>query len=104
MYRLYGRDYLIIAVAAGMIVRPRDGSRVGIVNCAPCFIRVEISRVKKMRAPDAAQRAERGAQILMVPCGEDASPALTKARDALTVRSRQTVANVNGKQPELIKV
>src|SRR5438445_39624 len=35
MHRLYGRDDLIIAVAAGMIIRPRDGPRVGIVNCAP---------------------------------------------------------------------
>src|SRR5439155_14113416 len=35
MYRLYRSDDLIIAVAAGMIIRPRDGSRVGIVNCAP---------------------------------------------------------------------
>src|SRR2546425_8475444 len=26
MYRLYGRDDLIIAVAAGMIIWPRDGS------------------------------------------------------------------------------
>src|SRR5437870_5437501 len=35
MYRLYGRDDLIIAVAAGMIIWPRDGSRVRIVNSAP---------------------------------------------------------------------
>src|SRR2546428_4840835 len=35
MDRIHGRDDLIIAVAAGMIIRPRDGPRVGIVNCAP---------------------------------------------------------------------
>src|SRR5207253_10476469 len=34
MHRLYGRDDLIIAVAAGMIIRPRDGSCGRIVNCA----------------------------------------------------------------------
>src|SRR5437763_9910083 len=40
----------------------------------------------------------------MVARGEDAAAALAKARDALTVGHGQTVARVNGEEPQFVEV
>src|SRR6185436_18778989 len=60
--------------------------------------------MKEMRSPNPAEGAQRSSQVLMIPRRHDAAAALAKARDALAIGNTETVAQVDGKQPQLIKV
>src|SRR5829696_9925158 len=104
MKGLAGRDRLIIAVAARMVVGPVDVLGLTVVARAPRLVRVLVLAVEEVCAADAAERAEGRAQILMVARGEDATAALSKAGDALTVGHGQPVAGVHGEEPQLVEV
>ena len=57
-----------------------------------------------MRVTDAAECAQRRAQILMIARREYATTAFMKARDAFAVGFGQTVANVNREYPQFVEV
>ena len=59
--RLSVRDALVVAVAARMVVGPRDVRRLIVVALAPRLVRVLVFAVEEVRAADPAERAERGA-------------------------------------------
>jgi hypothetical protein len=98
------RDALVVAVAARVIVGPGDVFRLLIVARAPGLVRVLVLAVEEVCAPDAAERAERRAEVLMVARGEESAAALAKARDALTIRLGQPVTCVHGEEPQLVEV
>src|ERR1044071_3166488 len=104
MYRLDERDTLIVAIAARMIVGPGDVFRILIVARVPRFVRVLMFAVKEVCAPDAAERAERRPQILVIARRQNPAASLPEARDALTVGQTQSVAQVYGEEPEFVEV
>src|SRR5207237_7595755 len=67
--RLDGRDALVVAVAARMVVRPGDFFRILIVALVARLVRVLVFAVKEVCAPDAAQGAERRPEVLMIARG-----------------------------------
>jgi hypothetical protein len=98
------RYVLKIAVCAGMEVGPRYGLGKRVIDLTLCDIWVRIPRVKIMCLPDASKRADRRPQIHMVAC--DKKPTATPPESAypLAIFDRQTVADVNRKQPDFVKV
>src|SRR6185503_5095348 len=102
--RLERRDLLVVAVAARVIVGPRDAGRDAIVGNVTRLIRIEVIAVKEMGAPDAAESTQRGAEVLMIARRQETSASLVKTCDAGTVNRSQPLANFYGKQPKLIKV
>ena len=70
----------------------------------PGWIGLGIFRVKEMRTADAAECAQRSAQVLMISGREDTAAALSETRDALAVYFRQTIARIDRKKPQLVKV
>ena len=97
-------DLLIVAVAAGVIVRPGDGRGLPIVVDVSRLIGIEIVAMKEMRTADSAKRAQRGAEVLMISRSQKTAASLVKARDATTVRAGQSFAGFDGKEPKLMKV
>ena len=104
MSRLDGRDFLIIAVVAGMIVRPGDCRSLMIITNVTTFIGLRMPSVKEMRAAHSAEGTKRRSQILMISRRENTAAALTEARDALTILTCQSITYVNCEQPQLIEV
>src|ERR1051325_2171630 len=87
-----------------MVVGPGDRSGVGIVRHMSRGIRLGMFRMEKVRATNAAERAERSPEVLMIASGHDAAASLAETRDALTVGRGQAFTQVNRKQPELLHV
>ena len=75
-----------------------------IVRNVTRLIRIEVIAVKEMSATDAAKSTERRTEILVIACRQQPAASLVKARDAATVGSRQSIANFDGEEPELMKV
>src|SRR5204863_10101031 len=103
MRRGHGNS-LVVAVGARMIVGPGDRRSEGIVGDMSGGVGLRMFRVKKMGPADATQSAERNPQVLMIARGHDAAAPLAKVRDALAISHSQTVAGVDRKQPQLVKV
>src|SRR5882762_10796571 len=103
MLALHGY-FLIVTVGARMIVRPRDRSSVRIIRDMPGRVGLRMFGVKKVGAADAAQSAQRSAEVLVIARGHYAAPALTETRDALAIGNGQTITLINRKQPQLVKI
>jgi hypothetical protein len=104
MNRLDRRDFLIVAIRAGVIVGPRDRRGQHVVANVTRGIRILMLRVKEMRAPDSAQRTQRRSEILVIARGENAAAALVKTRDSFAVGVGQSVSGIDGKQPKLVDI
>jgi hypothetical protein len=61
-------------------------------------------RVEEVRAADAAEGAQRSAEVLVIASCHDPAASLPEARNSVTVSHGQPVALINRKQPELLKV
>ncbi len=77
--RLDCGDPLEVAVPAGVVVRPRDRRRFPIVDLMAGWVGLQVSAVEVVCSSDAAQGAERGAQVLMIPRGDETSTSTPKA-------------------------
>src|SRR5436190_18936519 len=97
-------DLLEIAVRSGMIIWPRYRMRFPIIDDVPCLIRVEIPAVKEVRVADAAKRTHGAPKIHMIAGYQQSAALLTKAPDRLAILRVESVAQVDRKQPELVKV
>ena len=78
-------DPLIVAVGALMVVGPGDRSGKRIIRNVPRGVWLRIPGMKKVGAANAAQRAQRSSQVLVIARGHDATAPLPEARDALAV-------------------
>src|SRR5205807_8874906 len=98
------RNSLIITVGARMIIGPGDRSGVRIIRHMPGSVRFGMFGVKKVGRPDAPECTQRSAQVLVIARSQDAAAPLAKAGDALAIKHTETVADIDRKQPQLVKV
>src|SRR5687767_2275529 len=98
-----GGNALIVAVAAGVIVRPVDVRGLPIVTLTAARIGIDIAAVKEMRRSHSSDRADRRTEILMIARDDEATPALPKASDGPTFPVNEPAARVDREQPQLIE-
>ena len=95
MNRLDAGNPLVVAVPARVIVGPGDQFCILIVADLARFVRVDVSCVKEVCPPEAAQVAQRRSQILMVASRQNTSASLAETGNALTVFHSQAMTCVN---------
>src|SRR5258708_17947607 len=94
-----GVKALVVAVRAGVIVRPVDVHGVTIVPALPARVGVRIAGVRKMGAADAADGTDGRTEVLMIARDEQPAAAGAEPGDGFALRGTQAVAAVNGKEP-----
>src|ERR1043165_9447957 len=70
----------------------------------PRRVRILVARVKEVCASNAAERAQRRSEIVVIARRKNAAASFVKARDAFAVGLRQTVTSIDRKQPELVEI
>src|SRR5258708_5283576 len=86
-----------------MVVGPGDGGGLLVIVAATLLTGVGVLGVEVMGHADLGQTGERTAKILMVTRGEDATPSASERLDARAFRAKQPIADVDGKQPQLVE-
>ncbi len=104
MRRFGYRDGLKIAIRARMIVRPKNIVRLRVVRDMPRRIWLRAFAVKIMGTADAAQGADRAAEIHMVARDEQAAALLPEPADRCAIFAGQSVARIDCKEPEFVEV
>ncbi len=97
-------DLLIVAVAAGIVVRPGDGRGADVVDNPSRLVRFWVAGLEAVELADAAELQEALAQVLVVTGHEQAAAPATESLHALGVAIGDGVGDVHGEQPELIDV
>lgn len=94
----------LIAIGAGMKIRPRDIGRIRIVDHLPGDIGPDILGMEMMRRADPAQGADGAAQIHVIARHQHAAAALAKGGYTGAILRRQIVSGVDREQPQFVIV